>query len=382
MPQREPHLERAKLARQLEPVVGEPRRAGGRTARRPREICGIRRERIAMRELVAEEHAAHAVRRVQPFVRVERERVGAFDPAHQMRVRGTRRGQRAERAVDVQPQAFFRADVRERAEVVERAGVDAARGADDQERTVARGAIGGDPRAQRLRIERAPVVHVDQPQRRGPEACDAQRLGDAVVHAARGIGRQARAGDPVRARVRAQRGVACGGDREQVAHRRPARQDPARIRRESEELREPRDHLALDVDRGVLAPADVRVHPGGEQLGQHARRGSRAVHPAEEARVAVARRVRAHELVERRERRADGFAVARQRFAQRALHRVGDGAPRRFVAQPREVVHDAVDGVVQHAAKLAPVGGVERLAGHARIRRRTIASSAVRMRGT
>ena len=50
-------------------------------------------------------------------------------------------------------------------------------------------------------------------------------------------------------------------------------------------------HLALDVDRAVIAPAEIGVHGRREQLGQQAAGGAGAVHPAEEARVGVAGRV-------------------------------------------------------------------------------------------
>src|SRR6202011_5236529 len=113
VPQREPDLEGAELARQLEPVVGEPRCTGGRAAFRAREIRRVRRERVAVRALVAKEHAPDAGRCVQPLVRVEGERVGAFDAAHEVRVCRARRGERAEGAVDVQPEILFGADVRQ-----------------------------------------------------------------------------------------------------------------------------------------------------------------------------------------------------------------------------------------------------------------------------
>ena len=191
--------------------------------------------------------------------------------------------------------ALLGAEVGERVERIERTGVDAARGSHHEERLAARGAVGGDASAQRAEVHGEPFVHLDQPQRVRPDARDAQRFGDAVVHAARGICGQRRAGDAAAARAGLERRVARDRDREQIAHRRSARQDPARVAREAEELREPRDHLALDVHRGVLAAADVRVHPRGEHLREHARARSRPVHPAEEPRMPVAGRIRPHE---------------------------------------------------------------------------------------
>ena len=47
---------------------------------------------------------------------------------------GAERDQRAEGAVDVQPEVLLGADVGERREIVDRAGVDRARGPDHEER--------------------------------------------------------------------------------------------------------------------------------------------------------------------------------------------------------------------------------------------------------
>ncbi len=291
-------------------------------------------------------------------------------PRDEVRVRGTCDRERAERAVDVQPQTLARTDVRERAERIERAGVDAAGSTDDQERAVSGGAVGRDARAQRTFVHREPLADRDEPQRGGAEPRDPQRLGHGVVHARGRIGRQPRAADSAFACAFAQRRVARGDDRQQIPHRRAAREDAARIRRKPEQLREPRDDRALDVHRRVLAAAHVRVHPRGEQLGQHACRVARAVHPAEETRMLVAGGIRADQLVEARDGRFERFAAARQRLAQRRFHRVGHGTPRGLFAHGGKIVDDAVDRGVERAPELLPVHGIERSVVHARSRAR------------
>ena len=142
--QREPHLERAKAARQLRPELAWPGLAAGEAARGALEIAGVEGEGGAVQVAAADQHAAGVVLDVEPFVEVEGERIGTLDAGEQRPVRGAQDRERAERAVDVQPEALLARDVGERGEIVDRAGVDRAGGADDAERPQAEPPVGGD----------------------------------------------------------------------------------------------------------------------------------------------------------------------------------------------------------------------------------------------
>jgi hypothetical protein len=66
----------------------------------------------------------------------------------------------------------------------------------------------------------------------------------------------------------------------------------ARRVREAHELGQPAHHRALEVDVGVIARDDARVHRGCRQRSHDTRGGRRRVDPAEEGRVAIAHGVR------------------------------------------------------------------------------------------
>ena len=57
---------------------------------------------------------------------------------------------------------------------------------------------------------------------------------------------------------------------DQRRHRGAADQEAARLGRHAEQLPAPVDHLALDVDRAVVAAAEIGVHRRGHDLGEQA----------------------------------------------------------------------------------------------------------------
>jgi hypothetical protein len=82
---------------------------------------------------IAHEQTAEPVRQEHPLVRIERDRIGAFDP-HE--ARATALGQLEEpsvRGVDVQPQPMPFRDIGDVVQRVDRAGVRRAGAGDDHE---------------------------------------------------------------------------------------------------------------------------------------------------------------------------------------------------------------------------------------------------------
>ena len=132
--QREPYLERPEPARQVDPVLAEPRIAAGEPALGRGQIVGPQRERRPMRRFVADQHAPGLIGDVQPLVEVERQRVRPLDACQPRRQRRHQHRQPAKGRVDVEPQALRLAQLGQRLQVVDGTGVDGAGRAHDAER--------------------------------------------------------------------------------------------------------------------------------------------------------------------------------------------------------------------------------------------------------
>ena len=169
-----------------------------------------------------------------------------------------------------------------------------------------------------------------------------------------GVGREARrVAEAPRAHAGAEPRRPRHHDGDEVGHRGPGHEQPARALGEPEERAAPADHLPLHVDGRVIAPADVGVHPRREHLRQHPRRRPAAVYPADEAGVDVAGG-----------EGEDGLAeVVVDGGERRRPLRQGGGEPRPrglgglLPRGPRAHVAEEVDHVVEHAVP----GGAERL---------------------
>jgi hypothetical protein len=127
--ERQPQLQRAELARERDPAVGEVDLvvAGRGVA----QIRRARREGGGQQRSVAHEHAAQLGRLEEPLVRVERERVGALEAGQLPSPPLAQRRGRPVGAVDVQPHALGVARAAQRDERVDRARAGRARGGDD-----------------------------------------------------------------------------------------------------------------------------------------------------------------------------------------------------------------------------------------------------------
>ena len=240
--------------------------------------------------------------------------------------------------------------------------VDVAGGADHAERLEAQALVGRDRELELFQVDAVVRAGRDRAQRVASEAQDFERPRDAAVRLSRGVADQTpgRCGQAVGPNVAA--GMMMTRDREpdQGRDRGAADQKAAGALGKLEQLPAPVDHLALDVDRTMIAAAEIGVHGRGQKLGQQAARGARAVHPAEEAGVDVAGRVgedRAHRL------RGGGFgALARDRerctegFLDRLRHRLPD----RPLADRAQIVERLVEQPMAELCERVPVGGIER----------------------
>src|SRR5581483_1451209 len=85
--ERHPDLEGAKAATRLQAIFMEPV-SRGEPARGLSQIFLFHREARPMRSGVADQDASDFERRMQPFVRIERDRIGAGQAANPVAVRG------------------------------------------------------------------------------------------------------------------------------------------------------------------------------------------------------------------------------------------------------------------------------------------------------
>ena len=148
----------------------------------------------------------------------------------------------------------------------------------------------------------------------------------------------------------------------------PPTRRPLAVSRQPEDLPRPVDHLPLDIDRGVLAAAEIGVERARQELGERAGRRAGAVDPAHEARMGVAVGIGQHELGEApvdlgRIRRLRGGPAVRR------LDRLGTG---RQTGRSRTPAHQSTmssTAAWQSGAESPPVLRVQRPA-HAPARTR------------
>ncbi len=97
-----------------------------------------------MQHSVAHQNESGIVGHLAPFMKIERERIGALDSFEPRRQIGRENRQRAEGPIDVEPEPLATANIGERIQIVNGSGIDRARGSDDQKRREARATVGFD----------------------------------------------------------------------------------------------------------------------------------------------------------------------------------------------------------------------------------------------
>ena len=359
---RNPGFQRPEPSRQIGAEIAGPHVSRRKAARRAGEIGGVRREGAPVRLLVPHEEEARVIGHMQPFVEVEGDAVGALQPLHHRLEFGRKRRQRPEGAVDMEPHVFGVRHVGEPVERVDRARVDRAGRADDEEGPETCGAVGGDRVSQRANSHRALFVGGDEAQMARAESRHLHRLTHAIMRLARGVGDElALAGaEPVEPHVLVSiRLVARDEQRQEIRHARPGDENAARVGGEAEGLRHPPRDLALDVDGDVIAPAAIGVHPRGEHFGDHAGRRPRALHPAHEHRMGVAGGVGQNEALEVPEHGGQ-FAALGGEVARKARPRlVGGGRPDRTLPHRAQIIDHGVERAMALCAEFIPIVGVE-----------------------
>ncbi len=274
--QRDPHLERRESARELRAVFHEVGAAAGQLLVLV-DVARMDLVRLRQPPLVAHDHRARRRRDVQPLVGIEGDRVRALDPTERGPQRGHERRDPAVGGIHMEPEPVFLADVGDLLQRIDRARRHGPRRRHDDDRSRAGSEVLLDGPAER--VDAHPELSVDRHFSHGASA-EPHHVGGALVddvRLGRGVDRQRRTrGDPLLARVPTGLRVAGGLQRDEVRHGPTGHDQPARSRRQPEDVREPAHELELDLGRGGRErPAtDVHVHPGREQVGHRA--GDRA----------------------------------------------------------------------------------------------------------
>ena len=151
-------------------------------------------------------------------------------------------GERAEGAVDMQPEPLLGGDLGQRREIVDRPGVDRAGGRDDAERLAAEAPVGGDRPPQLGGVHAIVGADPDRAQGAAAEPEQLEGAGDAGVRLARGVADQTRRGrgDAIDPDLAAGQMMARDGEPDQRRHRGAADQEAARGLRQAEQLAAPR----------------------------------------------------------------------------------------------------------------------------------------------
>ena len=313
---------------------------------------------------VANQQETGVVRHLPPFVKIERDRIRVLDACKARCKRRRKDPERAIGAVDMEPELFFPAQLAECDEIVDRADIDGAGGSDHEEGFQAGLAVGRDLPAQRRDIKTMALIDSDHAQCIAAEARDIHGLADAAMRRFRRVGGQQRSfrTDAVLAGGLSQRRGTRHQHRQKICHRGAGDENPACTLREAEHRPRPFDDLALDLDRNVIPPAQIGVQSRREHLRQHADRAAAAMHPAHEARMHIAGRVRRDVIGE--------FAVdfgeigrpPRKLGAKVRANVIGNRRPDRALADIGDVIEHVIEHAMTLRAQIVPAFRIERLA--------------------
>lgn len=215
---------------------------------------------------------------------------------------------------------------------------------------------------ERRNVDAVRGVGPDATERIAAEAGNVQRLGDASMRGGRRVGAQPPAGlaKPLLPDRGTERRATRHQHGHQIGHRGPGHEKSAGALWKAEQLPRPIDDLPLDLDRRMVAAAQIGVQSGRQHLGKHADHCAAAMHPAHEAGMDVARGVGNDELVEVAIDVGEIGRSARQLAAKAPPCRLGHRLPDRAVADAGDVIDHVVEHAVPLRTQLVPVLRVQR----------------------
>jgi hypothetical protein len=223
------------------------------------QVIGIRGKGAAVQLPVADQCAADIEGGMQALVQIERERIRPLDPGNQMPVVGRNRDQRADAAVDMQPQALIAAKVGNRVQIVDCAGGGAAGGGDHASRFQSLRPIRGDGFAQRIDVHPEGSIRRDPARRLAAKSKQVHRLLVAVVHLVGCIEaqRHGQVGHAFAMQIHPGHGVARHHETDDVGHGAAIDQRPARAFGKADHLAQPVGHLLVHERRSRVAHSKI-----------------------------------------------------------------------------------------------------------------------------
>ena len=358
------HFERAQASGQVGAEVAGPGRVAGEAALLAREIGERLGEGLDVQGGVADQDAAGVVGDLRPFVEVEGEAVGALDAAELVAVAVGDGGQRGEGAVDMEPEVFAGAELGDRAQIVDGPAIDGAGGGGDEERAGAGGAVPPDGLGEGFEVEAVIGIGGKGAERVAAEAGHVEGARDAAMRGAGGVGGQRCGAQALAAAIGAEAGLAGDEDGDEVGDRGAGDEQAGGFGGHADHGGGPADHLALELDAGMVAAAAIHVQAGGEELGQHADGGAAAMDPAHEAGVGVAGGVGHDGAAEVVVEGGGVAALAREPgVAEFGADGVGQLLPDGAVSPIAQVVDHVVDHAVAERPEVRPVVGVKSVHG-------------------
>ncbi len=288
----------------------------------------------------------------------------------------TRRGalrrdgdQRADAAVDVEPEPLRRCQIGKRAKIVNGAGVDRPGSPDDAGRLQARFPILGDGGAKRGEVDPEILRRRDLAEGLPAEPQSLHRLEVTAMHLIGGIKAQ-RAGqgaDALGSDIDSGHDVPRDGEADQVGLRSATGQGAAGIGREVHHLLQPAHDLIVHPRRGMVAAAEVGPLNGGEELGECSGEVARPHEPRPEPGMGVAHGIGhrgvehfAHDVFQR-------HRPARQRGGEAGADLGRHVAPHRTGADVAQVIDRLGRNPRDEIPRRVPVSGVERFLDGRRI---------------
>ena len=264
----------------------------------------------------------------------------------------------------MKPESLIATQRTQRLEIVDGADVHGTGRTDHEKRPAAGAAVRGDPGAQCRHVDTMQSIDRDATQCIAAEAGEVHRLRDAAVSRGRSISGQRRAllADAAEANRWSERRGSRHQHRHQIGHRRAGDEKTACLLRQTEHRAHPFDDLAFDLDRDMIAAAEIGIQSGREHLRQHSDRGAAAMHPSHESGMNVSCRIGDDEIGELAIDFVKIARLARQLGAEPGADPIGYRRPDRTVADAGGVVEHVVEHAMTQRTKSVPVLRIERLA--------------------
>lgn len=314
-----------------------------------------------MKSAIAHQDESGIVGHLAPFVKIESQRMGALHPGEARGDFRREHAESAEGAIHVKPEMLGGREVGEGGEVVDRADIHGACGADEQEGHEPGGAVGSDGAAQCSEVNAVVSVHGDEAEGVAAQARIIHGARDAAVDRGGGIADESPAvgAEACLAHRSAERRAAGHEHGNEIRQGSAGDEEAGGFLRETENAARPGDDLTFDFDGRVVPATTIGVEASRQHLRKHADDRAAAMHPAHEAGMDITRGERQDEIQEVAVNLREFGRGMRHRGAEDGADMLVHGSPDGTIADVFDVVEDIVEHAVTLEAQRLPVGGIE-----------------------